>query len=441
MDEGIVIQSAQGLLKTGRASVPLSSGEYEQAWYATTGFPVLLPLAGAFAAFGTSLEAARLVMLVFLLIFYILAWIFARKSIRGLAAWLGFFLLVFFAPIYGNGRNALGEVPGILFMLLALLPLLSGGELSRKWALWAGAGAGLAVAVKPIFLLFLPAFLLSLLLRERELKLRKVFFFGVLGLVIPISFWLLTQFDHVSFARVLAAYANPHDLNFWEAAANNGGRFITELQPLYFLAILAVWVLSYVARRFRREEVPLAEEALMFFSVLILLAYLRTAGYYRYFFPGEVVALMYLPSSLWHLIKHRSIFFSRSVIVCVCVLIGYQAYETMFDSWVATHYNSTRTADLENYFAALPEDTEVFIYQAPEMVPFLGARPFYQFAQVVPSVHAGSQYEYLVLSGSVPLVLTSEDFFIPRKDTVFSHYEIAQRVEAYVILVPKGARM
>ncbi|MDP2665213.1 MAG: hypothetical protein Q8P23_00995, partial [bacterium] len=137
MDEGLIIQSAEGILETGEAALPIAPGVWEPAWYITTGFPLTLPLAGTFAVFGVSLEAARLVMLAFLLCLFIAFFLYARRAIGGVAAWLGFFLLVFFAPIYGNGRNALGEIPGLLFLLLALLPLVQDGAITRSRALWA----------------------------------------------------------------------------------------------------------------------------------------------------------------------------------------------------------------------------------------------------------------------------------------------------------------
>ncbi|TSC71440.1 MAG: hypothetical protein G01um101448_1179 [Parcubacteria group bacterium Gr01-1014_48] len=438
LDEGLIIQSAQGLLETGKASLPVAPGVYEPAWYITTGFPLTLPLAGAFAVFGVSLEAARLVMLLFLLCLYLMFFVYARKAIGGTAAWLGFFLLIFFAPIYGNGRNALGEIPGLLMILVALWPLLLGGVLSRGRALWAGVGAGLAVAAKPIFLLFLPALLLALLLRSRELELKKVFLFGATGVLIPLALWSFFQFDHISFARLLAVYANPHDLDIGSAILTNIKRFGTEIQPLYFFAALLVWVASYGVRRFRRETVSLAEETLLLFSVLVFLAYIRTAGYYRYFFPAQVFALLYLPQSLWYLAGRHSRLFSRAIIACLCGVILFQAYETTFRSWTAVHYDSTRTEELHQYFATLPITEELFVYQAPEVVPFAGKRPLYQYVEIIPSVSAGKEYQHLVLSGQAPLILTPVSLFDLYAQTVFKEYISLTRVAEYVVLTPRN---
>jgi hypothetical protein len=438
MDEGLIIQSAEGILDTGKASVPIAPGIWEPAWYITTGFPLTLPLAGTFAVFGVSLEAARLVMLAFLLCLFGVFFLYARRAIGGGAAWFGLFLLVFFAPIYGNGRNALGEIPGLLFLVLALLPLIQSGAISRRRALWASVAAGCAVAAKPIFILFLPALLLALVLRWKELELKKVFLVGIAGVIVPLVVWAYTQFDQVTLSQVLAVYANPHEVNFSTAIATNVKRFLTELQPLYFFAVLSVWTLSYGVRRFRREAISLTEEAMFFFSILVFLAYLRTAGYYRYFFPAQVFALLYLPQSLLYLARNYGRSIVRVVLIGLFGLILFQAYETAFRSWVAVHYDSTRTQELEKYFSNLSLSEEIFIYQAPEIVSFVGKHRFYQYVEILPTVRAtGKNYQQLVLSGSAQLVITPSELFQANKDGIFSHYLVSEKIENYVILMPK----
>jgi hypothetical protein len=327
----------------------------------------------------------------------------------------------------------LGEIPGLLCVLIALLPLVRGGKLTRGRALLAGAGAGLVFAAKPIFILFLPALLLACVLHRRKLELKKVFSIGVLGVLVPIALWLFTQFDTIEFARVFAVYANPHEVNVMNAVATNIKRFFTEMQPLYFLMALLAWAASYAVRRYRREEVPLTEEVLLFFSVLVLLAYLRTAGYYRYFFPAQVFAILYLPYSLWHLFGRR---FPHAILALLAALLVFHAHETSFRSWTATHYDSMRTQVLEQYFASLPLSEEVFVYQAPEIVLFTGGHPTYQFEQITPSLSAGSTYAPRVLSGTAPLVVTPTEFFQNHTNEVFSHYTISQVLDNYVVLKP-----
>ncbi len=441
MDEGLIIQSAEGLLHTGKASLPVAPSIYEPAWYITTGFPLTLPLAGVFSIFDVSLEAARLLMLAFLLCLYVVLFLYARRTLGAVAAWFGIFLLVFFGPIYGNGRNVLGEIPGLLFILIALLPFIRSGALTRKRIIWTGVATGLAVATKPIFILFLPALLLALALRWKELELTKVFLFGAIGMFVPLVLWAFIQFDHVTLSQVLSVYANPHDVNIGNAIITNLKRIGTEMQPLYFFGALVLWVTSYGVRRFRREYISLPEEVLLFFSVLVFLAYLRTAGYYRYFFPAQVFTLLYLPQSAFYLARGYGRSFTRAAIICVCGLILFQAYETMFRSWTAVHYNSTRTNELKEYFATLPLSQEIFVYQAPEVVPFVGKRPLYQYVEITPSIRAGERYTNLILSGQVLRVITYEDLYTTHNNTLFIHYKIERRVDSYIVLMTNVPRI
>lgn len=438
LDEGLIIQSVVGLLHTGKASLLVAPEVFEPAWYITTGFPLTMPLAGAFALFGVSLEVARSVMLIFLLIFYSALFLYARRAIGGRAAWLGFFFLVFFAPVYGHGRNVLGEIPGLLFMLATLFLLAQDGAPTRRRAFLVGVGAGLAFASKPIFILFSPALLLACVLRREELKLKKVFIFGVFGALIPIALWIAIQFDHATFARVFSVYANPHDVDIGSAIVTNAKRLFTEMQPLYFLGALSVWTASYAARRFRREPIPLTEEIVLFFSILVFLAYLRSAGYYRYFFPAQVFAVLYLSRSVWYFVRNRGRVFLGAAAIFLCGLLLFQAHQTLFRSWTAVHYDSERTRSLERYFAHRPDGEGLFVYQAPEILTFTGNRPVYQFVQITPSISAGNAYVPHVMSGVMPRVMTPTEFFQEHAHDIFSRYAIAEVIDNYVVLTPKA---
>ncbi len=436
MDEGLIIQSAMGLLETGRSALPVAPGVYEPAWYITTGFPLTLPLALAFGVFGVSLETARVTMALFIFCFFIALFFYARRAIGGNAAWLGFFLIVFFGPVYGHGRNVLGEVPGLLCILLALLPLVRGGVLTPKRAFVAGLGAGLAAAAKPIFILFLPALLIALLLRRKELELHKVFLYGLCGVLAPMLFWLVTQFGTIDLALVLAVYANPHELAIGDAITGNLVRYVTEAGPFYFIAALFAWVVSYGVRRMRRETVSLTEEALLIFSLLISLAFLRSAGYYRYFFPAQVFALLYLPRALWYLASLKGRFAQHAAVALVTALLIFQMYETSFRSWTATHYSALRTEALTTFAHGLDSGEELFVYQAPEVMPFVVGHLAYQFVYITPSLVAGSAYASQVHEGRAKRVITPAEFYAKHQDDIFAHYTMSVAFDNYVILTP-----
>lgn len=435
MDEGFIIQSVVGLLYTGALALPVAPGVFESAWYMTTGFPVVLPLAGAFALFGPSLEVARVVMVLFLFSFFAAVWIYARAVFSERISYLSVFFLICFAPIYGNGRNVLGEVPGLLFIVLTLSLLLPKDPLTPRRATLLGVGAGIVVATKPIFILFAAALIVVLFFRRDEYALQKQLKFFLLGAWVPVCFWYVLQFGDATIPQILTLYANPHTIPLLDALQSTMVRFYTEAQPAFFLMLLIVWAVSYGIRRFRREPVSAAEEVLLLFSVLVLCLYLRTAGYYRYFFPAQVFALLYLPNAALYIGRQMRI--RGFVIAGLLGLLLLLSYETLFRSWVAVHYRATRTEALAQYFATVPADQSLFIYQAPEAAPFALGHQFYQYAQVVPGLHAGAQWAPKVLAGDAAVVLTSQGIFGAQKDTTFAKYRISETIDDYVILVPK----
>src|SRR3989338_7685115 len=117
-DEGHLIQVAMNAALHGpQAQLQVAPGKFESgAFSATTGYPALFPVAVAFSLFGVTLVSARLVMAVFILLFVFVAW---RLAVRHLPLPLpahALLLLSTFAPLYGNGNNVLGEIPGLLFL-------------------------------------------------------------------------------------------------------------------------------------------------------------------------------------------------------------------------------------------------------------------------------------------------------------------------------------
>jgi len=438
MDEGLIIQSAIGLLSTGKAALPIAPGIFEPAWYITTGLPVTMPLAAVFAVFGVSLEGARMVMLAYLCALFAALWLFIRKAVHRPVQWASFFLLILFAPLYGNGRNVLGEIPGLFFLLCTMWLLTLHGPLTQRRAVGIGLFAGLAVATKPIFILLVPALLISFWLRRDELYLWRVWWYGVMGFCVPLLLWIYFQFGDVSLLRVFQVYANPHDASPAAAILANLKRLVTEAQPFYFGATILLWLVSYGVRKRRGESVLVTEEVLLFFSLFVAAAYLRTVGFYRYFFLGEVFSVLYLPSSLWYLMRaDRTLRARYAVYAIIALMLLSHGYTTFFRSWTATHYDSQRTALLEKYFAAQPVHESLFIYQAPELVTFAWGHPFYQYVRITPSIEAGADNLGLLRDKSVGRVVTSLDTYVAQKDDVLAAYERDESVGNYVVLSRK----
>ena len=410
-DEGHLSQVAMNMVAHGpQTLLQVAPGKFESgAFSATSGYPVLFPVAAAFYAFGTTLMSARLVMVIFIVLFVFFAWRLAGREMPLLLSTYALWLVSTFAPLYGNGKNVLGEVPGLLYLTLFLLyfNLIEKGK--GGWTHFACAGLflGLAVATKPIFLIVLlpVAVVTSLSLKlftPRHLLVAGVSFSVAAGL------WIWVQFGNQTVAQIIAYYANPFAIDTLATISSNAFLFISEPQPFYALILLAVWAFSLVVRIRKQLPASRAEYIAFGFALLIYLAFLRITPYYRYYFIGEVLALLYFPFALWSIWPRRiPRFFFHA---CIVLLIALQTYQSFFSSWVAGYYHSHRTAEVTRELSTLATSTSVFIYNAAELPLFLPAGvPYYQYLFLTPIVIIGKEELPLIAQGVPDVVVLKGD--------------------------------
>jgi len=419
LDEGVFTQVAINLAQFGEHSIMTGPGNFVSAWFATTGYSVTVPIALTFKIFGINLFVARSLMAVFIILMALVSYFLIKKEFDWLWASLSLLLLATFAPLYGNGKSVLGEVPGLFFLVSALFFLNISQITKRKsYYLFTGVLIGLCVITKPIFLVLIPAVIGAFYLKRKTIpNLIEQGIFLSLGFGLALIPWLLIQFSGSSLVQVFGHYANPYDLPFKIVLLTNLKQFISEAQPIYFLLLFVVWLLAYFRRFYKKQFISLTETTALVFSVLIFIAYFRIEGHYRYFFPAQVLALIYLPNSLGVL------FFSYSrkiIVVIVVILIIFQSYQTIFHSWVATYYQSTRSAEITNTFSSLPKTKKIFIYQAPETVVFLAGQDYYQFFQITKLIVVGQDNLKMLMAGEMDFVVvpislyqTQENLFKP----------------------------
>src|SRR3989338_7005229 len=420
MDEGLITQTSRNLATQGRYAIQTAPGEFASPGIISTSLPVTLPVALSYKIFGVGLLQARVVMALYIIAFFILAYLLVRKHAGQLAALLGLALLVTFAPIYGHGKNVLGEVPGLVWLLFALLTFKNP---------WSGIFFGLAMVTKPIFLLLLPAIAI-VYVYKREWP-SRIF---IASLALPVLVWILVQFPHDAIGNILSIYANPHHTNLWLSIVANAHRFITEAQPFYALILLGIWLLSLLWRWRARVDIDKVELVAAVFSLFVYLAYLRTIGYYRYFFLGEVLELMYLPITLLRSNLERFPKVRPLIPACLILLVAIQFYQTSYHSWVASAYGSHRTRDLSAVLSQLPPGKLVFVYQAPELANFLPSNNYLQYVKVAEDIIIGADNLPRAERGEPELVLAhAEDAALP----IFSRYEIHTAFDQYMLMTKR----
>ena len=431
MDEGVISQVAINMVNHGVYGYQISPGTFVDAEFLTTSYPVTFPLIMVFKLWGIGLTEARTLMVLFILGFIAGAYHLVREQSRythWLVPLLSLVLLVSFAPLYGHGKNVLGEVPGLMFFVSMLYFLSRMEKGSERWgtALSAGLCAGLAMATKPIYLIVVaPALVVTVFIFRIRFSVRKRVWLFV-GCVLPLIAWYLIQFTTTTHASIFTG--NPDMVSITQLIMTNLGRFVTEAQPMYFLGLMLVWWASVYIRMVRSRPLSVVESIALIFSTVNLCAYTVTLGYYRYFFPGEIIALIFFVPSLWYVwdvislripLLHRKVFFT-----VILALIGFQVYQTLFTSWIADYKDSNRAQELEMYIGELPAEKMILFYNVPEAVIFLPHDNYAQYIRLADSVIRGQENVAALAQGVPDLVLVDQKFDL--KDMPSRYVEIAR---------------
>lgn len=443
IDEGYVLQASKNLALHGVEELQVSPGVFVSAYSISIGFPVIAPIALSFKLFGFGLLQARAVMVLYILAFCMVSYALIRALFGTRTALWSLLALSSYAALYGNGRAVLGEVPGLFFLMLTFFFLLR-LEKSKFTDMYAyalaGLVAGLCCVTKPIFILMLPAVGIVYLVRYRRIPLRwDGIAVAFLLFVIPVILWVHSQFGNdTSLSQVLNFFINPQDSDFSVAIPENIKRFFTELTPVYTLALTGVWG---IALYIRRKIASTTEFTAFAFCVLVMLAYLRTPGWYRYIFLANTVALVFLAPAILTLYEKGSESlrllrrFPWAPSVLIALLFIMQTYQLFTTSYLAAYFNSTRTHDLETYIATLPKDSSVFFDTVPEAAFFAPSDNYYQYirphetfgifgADSLPRVAHGD-FDYIVM-------ITGG-----KSDADLSKYKPVQKVNRYTILQRK----
>jgi 4-amino-4-deoxy-L-arabinose transferase-like glycosyltransferase len=157
-DEGSHLHVPKTLVRFGVYADYSSEGFRHYGPTIGVGPTVLLPIAAVFWLFGIGLLQARLVMALYLLATVYVFFRLAHTLGGCRLAWVATALLVTTrgAALLLYGRQVLGEVPGLCFLVAALWLWFAGWERSGRWRLaLVGLLFGLAMVTKYQYLLFL----------------------------------------------------------------------------------------------------------------------------------------------------------------------------------------------------------------------------------------------------------------------------------------------
>ena len=445
-DEGMILQLAENVAHHGVMGLQLAPGEYVSAGHVSTGFPVVFPVAASFYIFGVSIITARAVAVIFIFLLVIAGLYLLTRLQNKWYALSGAFFVATFPSLYGDGKSMLGEVPGLSFLLLFLFFLQKLEESDFKnvrYAILAGVFLGLTTVTKPLFLIVPVALGMVFLFRwRRTLSNVPALIWCSCAFSLPIIVWLATQFSFTDSATdILSFYANPYRLtHLTDVMAMNFMRFFTESTPLYTLGITACWAIALIIRKRKKQVISYAEVCAFLFTLLVMFAYLRTPGWYRYLFPADIVALFFLPFALKTIFALPLSYTARlktyerpmvAVLLSLCILL--QWYYLVFGSWIASTSQYQITSTLERTLGSLDSKTSIFVFDAPAVVPFLLYDTYTQYFSAGGAWVAGEDSLVSLKNGVPDVVIMSADA-IPSAQKYLGHYTLPEGSDKYSIL-------
>lgn len=420
-DEGINLGIAKSLINHGVYSLEIGPEKFieNRQFLITSNYPVLLPVALSLKLFGFNLTAARALMVLFLFLFTLAAYFLVKKLYGTAAAIMGVALIASFTPFYGNGKAVLGEIPGLFYFLCALLLLTP--ELNFKKLFFAGLLAGLSAATKPFFLIVPAAILVGEVVCQKSIKRIAAL---ALGGALPIIVWLYTILPSFSFAglfSVAAYYSNSYaSTNFGSLIFANFMRFFTESTPIHFLVLFLVSAMFILWKKKRGENIKEVEIILAVFILLTLAFYLKTPGWYRYFFPAHMILFLIFPAAL------ISLFNKKMAATIVVFLFLVQTVYTINQRNTSLYYSNEAEVFSKYVMTSTKPEDKIFIINAPSATFLIDGRQVYQYLQINPMLffdgHSLETFPYIGLQGAAPSKF---------EEILESHYKIQRQVGHY----------
>ena len=452
-DEGIYSQAALNLTDLGVVGFQIAPGVIVKVPQLSIGYPLIYPLAGVFGMFGVGVLQARLLMSLFILGTVLASYLLIRIIHGKTSALWMLFLLALFPPLYGTGKSVLGEVPGVFFFVLALLFLSHAIISEHNWKRYlriigVGLCMGLVVATKTFFITLIPAMVvLGIIYRKFLIAHIKEFTTGLISFAVPIVVWAFSQFESLdTLFSSLIFYSKPSGTNDVSVyILQNIQNMFLDVGPFMLAGTMMIWLVSIFIRWNKKMPIHPAESFSFVFCSVSILAFLRTAGYYRYLLPYQIISLLFFPNALkvladvaFQQISAIKLVITRQVLLpTTFVIIGiFGGYQLLFNSWVADSYQSDKTRFWEEYFLNGIYKEPLFFYDVPEVAFFDHNRNYYQFINMAPAtgITAGGESVPILVAGIPGTVIVQTDDLGAVSPDLFTKYQSTEEVYKYTIL-------
>lgn len=317
MDEAKSMELARNFLHYGKLDIATAPGQFTgfPSLLQSTGYPVTVPLALVFKIFGYGIVSARIFMLAWMLAALGLVFWLGKKIFTPWQAGAAVLLIATFSSFHDSGRTVVGEVPGFLFLLLALRFFLKDGEAGGaggagearparflKNYFLAGIFMGFAVVTKPsVFATAIPAVFITFAFEKPGWRIFLERCFTVcIGMVPAALLWFMfvvgSPFTPSVWQSIFVFYKNPYGSSIAQNVISNLKLLPRTATLVYFVLLLipvtaaAFWEKSGLRR--------VAARFTVIYAILAFIYYLRSPGWIRYMVIADFLILFVLPAAL-----------------------------------------------------------------------------------------------------------------------------------------------
>jgi hypothetical protein len=447
-DNGINLGLAKTFVSDGIYSLRLGPGSYimQPSLFISTNYPLIGWIVLSFWIFGIGLWQAQMVMVIFLSLFLLFTYRIVLKLNNGNKVLsLGSVALVAtFLPFYGHGLSGgLGEIPGLVYLFAGLLIY---NRKERFMTVVAGLLFGLAATTKVIYFTVFAGVAVAEIWqawRDRKIPYER-WCLLILGALPTILVWGWSLLPHpLTREYLLQTYAYYH--NPYKATSSfvwsNLKKFVTETTPIHFSILMGTVLGSiFIQKRSSKQgrDFTYIYQVLLVFAGLNWLWFLETPGWYRYFFPAHIVALVLFPGACFWLCQQvKNTFLKRYAAGFIIIsLILVQFVYVLHERNKHLYFNPEPrrlVADLEQWVGS---NADIYFLDQPELWFLWQGGNARQFIHMNSYVNFGEDFfatrhlpRYLV-TGNHPEV---NPYIIEHESEFAAEYHLVQTYGHYTI--------
>lgn len=369
LDDSLFMIVARNMAEGKGYTFPVLDHLWWGSYFLAVGPTVILPSALTIKLFGFSIAAARIPMVLYLIVTTIAVYAYAFQIEGQRNARFAVALLVSFSAFVNTGKPVLGEIPSLAFTFAGLL-CFERALRSWRWSVLCGIFLGLAFVTKTTMGLIFPAlgvaWAFSLLQRNGSWKFLTCI--GLAAVLTFLPFMPILGMTDPGWLQEILQYGAAEGGSGWLRVLREQPHLLLRFQYLYALGLLLPLAsIGMIHARKRLSSAHIVFVAAL--AGLFLIYFLSERGFYRHLLPAHILIIPFLPLGAFHVLKKE---------IAAALLALFIALQGL---WQLDHRGARRLNEAKNVVAVLEAryPSKRMVIEEPEVYVQLRANPNWLF--------------------------------------------------------------